>query len=75
MTLPKKTVIVTGGAHRIGKAVAKRFLDDGHAVVMAEYDQEAGAETLEEFRPLGEVYFSTRMWLKKTRSGLLSNQL
>jgi len=56
-SLQKKTVIVTGGAQGIGKAVTKRFLTDGHVVVMAEYDQEAGAEALEEFRPLGEVYF------------------
>jgi len=57
MNSDKKTVIVTGGAQGIGKAVTKRFLTDGYVVVMAEYDQEAGAEALEEFRPLGEVYF------------------
>lgn len=57
MPSTKKTVIVTGGAQGIGKSITKRFLDDGCAVVIAEYDQEAGSDTLSEFRSLGEVYF------------------
>ena len=57
MALDGKTAIVTGGASGVGKAIVRRFLADGAAVVIADHDEIAGAATLEEFRSLGEISF------------------
>jgi NAD(P)-dependent dehydrogenase (short-subunit alcohol dehydrogenase family) len=57
MSLQKKVAIVTGGGQGIGKAISKRFLEEGMKVVLAEIDEEAGKETEAEFKHLGSVKF------------------
>jgi NAD(P)-dependent dehydrogenase (short-subunit alcohol dehydrogenase family) len=53
----RKVAVVTGGGQGIGKAVAKKLLNDGMKVVIAEIDEEAGRETEEEFRSSGDIRF------------------
>lgn len=53
----KRVIVVTGGAQGIGKAIAQRFLKDGYAVVIADSDAQAGAETLAEYGTLGPLRF------------------
>ena len=57
MKLQDKVAIVTGGAQGIGKAIARRFLQEGARVVLADRDAEAGAETLAELESLGPTRF------------------
>jgi len=52
-----KVAIVTGGGQGIGKAIVKRLLEGGLRVVIAEMDEGAGRETLEEYHVLGECVF------------------
>jgi NAD(P)-dependent dehydrogenase (short-subunit alcohol dehydrogenase family) len=52
-----KAAIVTGGGQGIGKAIAKRLLNDGMQVIIAELDQEAGEETESGLKPFGAVKF------------------
>ncbi len=52
-----KVAIVTGGAQGIGKAIALRLLQAGARVIIADQDAEAGQETIEEYRELGQVRF------------------
>jgi NAD(P)-dependent dehydrogenase (short-subunit alcohol dehydrogenase family) len=52
-----KTAIVTGGAQGIGKATARRLLAKGMNVVIADADEEAGAETAAEYQRLGPIRF------------------
>ncbi|HZT90705.1 MAG TPA: SDR family NAD(P)-dependent oxidoreductase [Gaiellaceae bacterium] len=40
-----KTALVTGGAKGIGAATAKRFADEGAAVVVADFDEEGAQQT------------------------------
>ncbi len=57
MALDGKTAIVTGGASGVGKAIARRFLVDGAAVVLADHDEPAGEAAAKELEPLGAVSF------------------
>ncbi len=49
--LQNKVCIVTGGARGIGKATAKKFIDEGGIVTIADYDESSGTTATEE---LGE---------------------
>jgi NAD(P)-dependent dehydrogenase (short-subunit alcohol dehydrogenase family) len=49
--------IITGAGQGIGKAIARRLLEDGYRVVIAEIDPAAGKETEAELSALGEVVF------------------
>lgn len=53
-TIPR-LAIVTGGAQGIGKAISRRLLGSGWAVVMADVDAEAGAQAQAEHAALGHV--------------------
>jgi NAD(P)-dependent dehydrogenase (short-subunit alcohol dehydrogenase family) len=57
MSLQNKVAIVTGGGQGIGKAIAKRFLEERMKVVIADIDEEAGKETEAEFKHLGSIRF------------------
>ncbi len=47
--------IVTGGGQGIGKTISRRFLGEGHTVVIAEIDPEAGARTVEQLSAYGPI--------------------
>lgn len=53
----ERVAIVTGAGQGIGTAIVKRLLKEGLRVVIAEMDEEAGRETLEEYHGLGECVF------------------
>jgi len=53
----EKVAIVTGGGQGIGKAITKKFLENGISVVVAEIDESAGKEVEEEYSSLGKVKF------------------
>lgn len=57
MTLDGKTAIVTGGAKGIGRACARRFLEQGAQVVIADVDEKAGNEAEASLSELGNVSF------------------
>lgn len=57
VTLKGKVGVVTGGGQGIGKGIAKRLLEEGMPVVIAEIDEEAGQETESELKLLGPVRF------------------
>ncbi len=57
MTLQGKVAFITGGAQGIGKAITKRLISEGMRVVMADFDEEAGRETVEELACPGEIMF------------------
>lgn len=43
-----QVAIITGAAHGIGEAIARRFADEGAAVVIADLDEQAAAATAED---------------------------
>lgn len=57
MRLDNKVAIVTGGARGIGFAIARRFLEEGARVAIADIDDEAGPKAVAELEPLGPVQF------------------
>lgn len=52
-------MFITGGGQGIGRAVARLFIEKGALVTIAEIDEEAGRETVEEYAGLGEVRLET----------------
>jgi len=57
MLLENKVAVVTGGAKGIGRAIARRFLEEGARVVIADTDDEAGPAVVEELKPLGRIRY------------------
>lgn len=55
MRLKDRRVLITGGGQGIGRAMARRFLEEGAAVAIAELDVEAGREMVAEYAALGEI--------------------
>ncbi|NOU97907.1 SDR family oxidoreductase [Paenibacillus sp. LMG 31456] len=50
----QRVVAVTGGAQGIGKAIALSYAKEGYIVAIADADQEAGLETVQELLHIGE---------------------
>lgn len=57
MLLENKVAVVTGGAKGIGYAIARRFLEEGASVMIADTDDEAGPDAVEELKPLGRIRY------------------
>lgn len=51
--LQDKVAVVTGAGHGIGRSIARRFSQEGAAVVIAELDEQAGKLVAEEIRANG----------------------
>jgi len=52
-----KIAIVTGAASGIGRAIARRFTDEGATVVIADINESAGAQAAAEFSRSGRAVF------------------
>jgi len=57
VSLRNKSVIITGGAKGIGQCTALFLLREGMNVVIADVDEEAGAECAEDYKVIGRVEF------------------
>ncbi|CAM3685635.1 SDR family oxidoreductase [Parendozoicomonas haliclonae] len=62
----KKTIIVTGGASGLGRAICERFGKAGYAVCVADINQQRGDETIAALSDMGvEAYYqpcNVRSW-------------
>ena len=59
MALDGKIAIVTGGAQGIGNAIARRFLQDGASVMIADTNDRGGAAAAKELAAMGPVRFAS----------------
>lgn len=57
MNESRKVVVITGGAQGIGKGIVRYLLQTGMNTVIADIDDEAGRECLDEYRHLGDIKF------------------
>ena len=57
-SLKGKVGVVTGGGQGIGLGIARRLLEEGMSVVIAEIDEEAGREAQSRLKHLGRVLFA-----------------
>lgn len=57
MKLSGKKAIITGAAQGIGLAIAKRFMQEGASLVIADIDDEAGAKAVDALKKLGSVHY------------------
>ena len=57
MRLQDRVAVVTGGGQGMGRAYAKRLVQEGARVALAEIDEERGARAAEELSKLGDVRF------------------
>jgi len=57
MRLENRSAIVTGAARGIGLAVARRFLEEGARVIVADMDEDGGSDAVEMLGELGAVRF------------------
>jgi glucose 1-dehydrogenase len=57
MRLENRSAIVTGAARGIGLAVARRFLEEGARVVVADVDEDGGSAAVETLGELGAVRY------------------
>ncbi len=46
MRLENKVAVITGGASGMGRATTIRFLQEGASVVVADYNEDTGKQTL-----------------------------
>ena len=51
-SLEDKVALVTGGSQGIGRAIAFAFAKEGAKVVVADWSEEAGKETVEQIKTL-----------------------
>ncbi|MFZ7943471.1 MULTISPECIES: 3-oxoacyl-ACP reductase FabG [Bacillaceae] len=57
MKLEGKVAIITGGANGIGKITAKKFLQEGAAVVISDVNPDAGLTAAKELEEYGSIAF------------------
>ncbi len=57
MLLDKKIALVTGGASGIGAAIAKKFIENGAAVIIVDVDQELGNITAKQLGEMAHFYY------------------
>ena len=51
MRLKNKTAIVTGAASGLGKAIVKKFLEEGSKVIIVDINEDAARELSEDLGP------------------------